>query len=87
METVTKGQPYSVFIDYAHTPDAFENIFSSIQEIKKNKIITVFGCGGDRDTSKRPLMGRSASTTMLLLQTIILVTKIRVLLLTILKRV
>lgn len=54
-----------VFVDYAHTPDALENVLSSIQKIKtgsvaKSKIITVFGCGGDRDKSKRPQMGEIA---------------------------
>jgi len=47
-------------VDYAHTPDALENILMSIQEIPHEKIITIFGCGGDRDTQKRPVMGEIA---------------------------
>jgi UDP-N-acetylmuramoyl-L-alanyl-D-glutamate--2,6-diaminopimelate ligase len=47
-------------VDYAHTPDALENILKTIQEIPHSTIITVFGCGGDRDTQKRPLMGEIA---------------------------
>ena len=51
----------SVFIDYAHTPDAFENVLSTMKEISNNKrIITVFGCGGNRDRSKRPKMAAIA---------------------------
>ena len=54
------------FVDYAHTPDALENVLKSLQVIRrtsklKNKIITVFGCGGDRDKSKRPVMGKIAA--------------------------
>lgn len=51
----------SVFIDYAHTPMALENILKTIRPHTKNKLLTVFGCGGDRDTGKRPLMGEIAS--------------------------
>jgi UDP-N-acetylmuramoyl-L-alanyl-D-glutamate--2,6-diaminopimelate ligase len=47
-------------VDYAHTPDALENILNSIKEIPHSEIITVFGCGGDRDKKKRPLMGQIA---------------------------
>ncbi len=56
-ETVNAGQPFSVIIDYAHTPDALGNLIQAARTIKHEKIITVFGCGGDRDRSKRPLMG------------------------------
>lgn len=50
----------SIFIDYAHTPDAVINVLKSAQEYKKGKIVTVIGCGGDRDRTKRPIMGRCA---------------------------
>ena len=55
-ETLDCGQEYTVIIDYAHTGDALENILRAIQEIKTKKIITIFGCGGDRDPRKRPIM-------------------------------
>ncbi|MCL2860985.1 MAG: UDP-N-acetylmuramoyl-L-alanyl-D-glutamate--2,6-diaminopimelate ligase [Firmicutes bacterium] len=51
----------SLIIDYAHTPEGLENIISAIREFAKKRIITVFGCGGDRDKTKRPLMGEVAS--------------------------
>ena len=58
MEVVpTPGMPYSVLIDYSHTPDALENVISSVQDFCQGKVITVFGCGGDRDPIKRPIMG------------------------------
>ena len=50
----------SIFIDYAHTPDAVINVLKSALEYKKGRIITIIGCGGDRDRTKRPLMGRAA---------------------------
>ena len=53
--------PYTVIIDYAHTPDGLENIISSLRKIAKARIITVFGCGGDRDKTKRPIMGEVAA--------------------------
>ena len=51
-----------VVIDYAHTPDAIYKILSSYNKVKKGKIITIFGCGGNRDKSKRPIMGNIATT-------------------------
>ena len=51
-----------IFIDYAHTPDAMEKFLKSVNEFKKNKIITIFGCGGDRDKNKRSIMGNIASS-------------------------
>lgn len=53
----TPGKPYSVLIDYAHTPDGLENVLSSARDFCKGRLIAVFGCGGDRDPMKRPTMG------------------------------
>ena len=60
-ETVDTGTDYSVIIDYAHTPDGLENIISTVKEFAENRVITLFGCGGDRDRTKRPLMGEIAA--------------------------
>ena len=54
----TPNRPYTVLIDYAHTPDGLENVIRSVRDFCKGRIITVFGCGGDRDPIKRPVMGR-----------------------------
>ena len=53
----TPGKPYTVLIDYAHTPDGLENVLSSVKDFCKGRLIAVFGCGGDRDPMKRPIMG------------------------------
>ena len=53
----TPGKPFSVLIDYAHTPDGLENVLSSVKDFCQGRVIAVFGCGGDRDPIKRPIMG------------------------------
>lgn len=53
----TPETPYSVLIDYAHTPDGLENVLTSVKDFCKGRLIAVFGCGGDRDPMKRPIMG------------------------------
>lgn len=56
----TKGMGFDIFIDYAHTDNALKNVLQTLKNINPKRIITVFGCGGDRDRKKRPLMGRIA---------------------------
>ena len=60
-EPVQAGLSYAVVVDYAHTPDSLENAIRTAKQVSKNRVITIFGCGGDRDRSKRPIMGRIGS--------------------------
>ncbi len=57
IEMLQTGTPYKVILDYSHAPDALENILTTVRQFTRNRVIAVFGCGGDRDKGKRPMMG------------------------------
>ena len=60
-ERVDQGQPFVVVVDYAHTDDALRNVIAVARGLNPKRVITLFGCGGDRDRTKRPLMGQAAA--------------------------
>ncbi len=61
-ERVDCGQPFALVVDYAHTPDALRNVLQTARRLRPHRLITVFGCGGDRDRSKRPRMAEAAAS-------------------------
>jgi UDP-N-acetylmuramyl-tripeptide synthetase len=61
LQRINSGRDFSVFVDYAHTEDALTNVIQALREVADKRIIVVFGCGGERDKTKRPKMGYRAS--------------------------
>jgi len=62
LEAIAHGQPFGVFVDYAHTDDALRNVLTTLREITSGRLLLAFGCGGNRDAGKRPKMGKVAAT-------------------------
>src|SRR5436190_10889851 len=62
LEAIALGQPFGVFVDYAHTDDALRNVLATLREITSGRLLLAFGCGGSRDAGKRPKMGKVAAT-------------------------
>lgn len=62
MEQIRAGQPFTVFVDFAYTDESLQRAFATVAPFKKGRVLLVFGCGGQRDRTKRPLMGRTACT-------------------------
>ena len=63
VEVVPTPEDYAILIDYAHTPDALEKVLKAMREVTDGRLVALFGCGGDRDKTKRPIMGRIAAET------------------------
>jgi len=61
MESINEGQPFTVIVDYAHTPDSLEKVLATLRPLTSGKLMVVFGSAGERDVQKRPIMGRIAA--------------------------